>query len=200
MGSRRWMMASLSRYAVSSRRTHKNSTKEEERIPREKEGGKDFSSPRPSAAAWPRGRRGTPGSPRRCAGSRRTPSGPRRSRAGRRRTSARGPPCSRPARRPIVVASPSKALRRWRRVDGVEGHRHAIDAAYDRGRRNKRSMCRDVRPGGRSMRWMSVLEMTCAGGIASMAYGRVAVPPRTPSPRRRKVGRRAQTPSGIILK
>ena len=62
----------------------------------EKEGGKDFSSPRPSAAAWPRGRRGTPGSPRRCAGSRRTPSGPRRSRAGRRhRGPARGPPCSR---------------------------------------------------------------------------------------------------------
>ena len=42
---------------------------------------------------------------------------------------------------------------------------HAIDAAYDRGRRNKRSMCRDVRPGGRSMRWMSVLEMTPSGII-----------------------------------
>ena len=75
---------------------------------------------------------------------------------------------------------------------------HAIDAAYDRGRRNKRSMCRDVRPGGRSMRWISVLEMTC-GGHRVDGVGEVAVPPRTPS-RRRKVGRRAQTPSGIILK
>ena len=112
---------SLSRYAISSG-SHRSERKTQTKVNkgrtvtrREKEGGKDFSSPRPSAAASPRGRRGTPGSPRRCAGSRRTPSGPRRSRAGRRRTSARGPPCSRPARRPIVVASPSKALRRWRR-------------------------------------------------------------------------------------
>ena len=42
---------------------------------------------------------------------------------------------------------------------------HAIDAAYDRGRRNKRSMCRDVRPGGRSMRWISVFEITPSGII-----------------------------------